>query len=217
MDTSESKKSMKRKRDAETSHPAAESSSSSSAATARTVTMPVLNLPSQDGSQGRDQIMATPAESENWIPVKSKKNRSPFKIPKTTANTEDLRTRLTLKHHQQPPQNNSNDLRQQLQRHQHQQHHQFPASYASTVGKNQHSSPQAQAPWGPLELRVFCTKFRHAPMSQQAWTELHLTIMEIVQNEVETEDADADDLAVIEAKKMCIRTKLKRKMLMQMT
>ena len=67
---------------------------------------------------------------------------------------------------------------------------------------------QVQAPWGPLELRVFFTKFRHALMSQQAWSELHLTIKEIVQNEVEMDDADADDLAAIEAKKMWWNGKL---------
>ena len=45
-------------------------------------------------------------------------------------------------------------------------------------------------------------------MDQQTWSTLHLNIMEMVQNEVENDEASEDDLKSIEAKKMWWHAKL---------
>lgn len=65
-----------------------------------------------------------------------------------------------------------------------------------------HPPAPLQVLWGPLKLRVFCTTFRHSPMNQQTWSEIHLNIKETVRNDVKNEDAGEEDLKAIKAKKM---------------
>ena len=181
MDVLEARKNIKRKREETDSKMESPQSS-------QPVLDPSPRQPSQDGPQ-----------ESGWTQVQRK--NQPFKIPKT--NPGDLREKLSK---------NPNDLRQQIQQqHLHQSQRQHPQqqhnTYANAAGKN-HTPAPPQAPWGPLELRVYCTTFRHAPMTQQMWTNLHLNVMEIVQNEVENDDADEDDLKVTEAKKMWWHAKL---------
>ena len=151
----------------------------------------------------QEQTFPTMYSAEEWKKVHYKSNHS-FKIPKSTGNPEDLRTKIPKKV----------DLRQQLnqqqppQQHQHQQQHQHKPTYASATGRSHPSAPPSQSPWGPLELRVYCTNFRQAPMDQNTWSSLQLNIMELVQNEAESEEADEDDLKIIEVKKMWWHAKL---------
>jgi hypothetical protein len=138
----------------------------------------------QDKQKGQD---------ETWTLVQNKGNPS-YRIPKSSGNHEDLRNKI-------PKQA---DLRQQLQRQQQppQQQH----TYANATGRGHHPTPQPT--WGPLELRIYVTNFRQAPMDQQTWTDLHLHVMELVQNEAENVDASEEDLKIIEAKKMWWHAKL---------
>ena len=147
---------------------------------------------------GPSTSTSTSAKSGEWIPVKSSGNKLPFKIPRN--NSDDLRNKLPQKQH---------DLQQQLPRQQppQQQAHQQPHnSYANAVRNPPNSSPPM--PWGKLELRIFCTTYRQAPMNQQTWAALHLSIMQTVESEVENEEADDDIMEATEVKKMWWHAKL---------
>ena len=158
-------------------------------------------------TSNKTEIATNNQKSNNWTQVNGK--NKVFKIPKNSQ--PDLRDKLPPKQQQhQPPSQRitgASDLRQQLQ---HQQQHQMPpkSSYANVTRKQQQQPPQPTLPWNPLELRVFCSTFRHAPMNQATWQELSLQIMGAVQNEMENEDIDAEDLEIIVAKKLWWHAKL---------
>ena len=178
MDTSDTKKSTKRKRETDTT------------TTTTTTTQALSSSQSaESGPRKRDQSPST-STNDKWTKVQHKSNSTnstSFKIPKSSNNLEDLRNKIP-------------------KRQQHQQGQQNP-SYANIAGRG-HPQVPSQMPWGPLELRVYCTNYRQAPMDQQTWSELHLNIMELVQNEVENEEANEEDLKSTEAKKMWWHAKL---------
>ena len=197
----DAKKSMKRKRELESAPSSVKTSilppSAATTATPTTTQKPSHNPVSQQHEEPPTTSTSKSAKSGDWIPVRNAGIKPPFKIPKN--NPDDLRNKLPQK---------QQDLRQQLPRPQPpQQQHQHPHnSYANVARNLPNSTPPT--PWGKLELRVFCTTYRQAPMSQQTWAALHLHVMQTVESEVEDTEAEDDIMEATEAKKMWWHAKM---------
>ena len=144
---------------------------------------PLPAQPPRQDSEAPERDQPTTDLDANWKVVDHKsKHNSTYKIPKSSDKPEDLRSRIPKKP----------DLRQQLSQNHQQRQQQNKPTYASATGRNNPPAP-LQVPWSPMELRVYCTNFRQAPMDQPTWSSLQLNVMELVQNEAESEEADEQE------------------------